>query len=142
MVRYCLLTILFCLGLCYAKAQSSEESSLNKFTERLVSAISRDCKLNDSTKRKLLKYFYEYLVELKRIRIANEDKLICMQKIAEVRMAFLSGLKEKFGNCIYKNYKKIIDHRYPDRSPNRITGRTSEQFVWRSGNWKQRTLIV
>jgi len=120
MLKYCLLAILFCLGLCYAKAQSPTDSSRNKFANKFASTISGDCASIDSLTQELSKFIYQYLFEIRNIRTTVSDRLICGQKTGELRSAFGKGIKEKFGNCVYSNYKKIIRGHYAitkDKSP-------------------------
>ena len=129
MLRHGLLIILFCSSLCYAKSQSLEDLARRKFTDRIASAISKNCNLSDSAKQKLSNVFYEHIVEIKKIRNANADKLICVQKLRELRMEFENDLKQNFGNDAYKCYKKITTSTptFPrTKMPNRITERTSE----------------
>ena len=105
-------------------AQSSEDSINNNFVNRIVSIISRDCKLNDSTKKELSIYYGTYFNKMRKIIRQTDDKIVRAQKMIELRGPFEQNLREKFGTRVYKRYMKIIDRRYDDRgSSNRITGR-------------------
>ena len=79
--------------------------------------------MSDSTRQELSKFTYNYLFEIKKIRSINTDDFIYAQKRVELKTAFERDLKEKFGNCVYKKYRKFISGRYPDRVSNRITER-------------------
>lgn len=116
MKRHFLLIILFCLGVSYAKGQPLKDSSRNKITRILALSMSKDCGLNDSALQLLSNCCYHYLIEIKKLSTANADVLSRAQKTTELRAEFQKELKEKFGNCVYKNYKQISDRRYRDRS--------------------------
>lgn len=126
-----LLIILLCLNLYYLQAQSSEDSSWKKYSEKIALMLSKNCSLNDSARRVLPDFCYKYLFEIKNIKKTTSDELIWAQKRLELNNVFETGLKEKFGNCVYKNYKKIVGtHRYPNRLPNR-PNRSSDRITER-----------
>ena len=107
------------------EAQSSEDTSFNNFTDKFALSFSKNCALTDSAIQELSTFIYDFLLKIKKIRSTNSDRLINEQKRVELRVSFEKGLKEKFGNCVYKNYKRYID-RYPDKVPKRNTGRKRE----------------
>ena len=124
MIKHCLLvcSLLF-IGL-NGFAQSIEDSINNNFVDRIVSIISRDCKLNDSIKTELSKYYGTYFSKMRKIIRQTDDKIVRAQKMIELKGPFEKNLREKFGSRVYKRYKKIIDRRFDDRGlSNRITER-------------------
>ena len=119
MIRHCLLIILLCLGLFYAEGQPQKDSSRNKIADKLALMMAKNCALNDSAVQVVSDFCYDYLIEIKKLGSANADVLIRAQKTAQLRTAFQKELKEKFGSCVFKNYRKIIDRRNRDRSRNK-----------------------
>jgi hypothetical protein len=79
-------------------------------------------------KKELSSYFHDYYLKLKKLRSSKNDQLELYANLMPIRMTFLKGLKQTFGNDVYRCYQKITTPCcYPDRKkPNRITEGTTE----------------
>ena len=131
MIRPCLLIVVLWFHFFQVEAQPLTDSSRNKIAGNFSLTISRNCPLSDSTNQELSNFVYDYLIKIKEIRSVYTDRLICAEKTALLRTGFERELEDKFGNCVYKNYKKInggcvLPVRRKENMLNRITGRTRE----------------
>jgi len=129
MLRYFLsITILF-IASKYVYATPLNDTSQNKSIDRIVSGIAAKCQLTDSTKKELSAYFFSYYLKIKKIRNDPKKEMSCFGDLSSLKNDFLDALKKKFGEDVYKYYKKItIGCTYYSRRKmqNRITERTSE----------------
>ena len=109
MLRFFLFLIILFSAVVNAKAKHVTDSTQNKIVERMVSAIAAKCKLADSTKKELSKYFYVYYLKIKKIRSDREKEISCFDDLSSLKNDFLEGLKKKFGKDVYEYYKKITE---------------------------------
>ena len=104
------LTIIFAisfLNTSNVRAEYSKDSTQSNIINRIVSAIARKCHLNDSTKKELSNHFYSLYLNLKKLKNEEEDKLIFFSKLYPLKKNFLEGLRKKFGEEVYRSYKKL-----------------------------------
>ena len=66
MFRLTIILAISFLNTSKVKAEYSKDSTQSNIIDRIVSAIARNCHLNDSTKKELANYFYSYYLEIKK----------------------------------------------------------------------------
>jgi hypothetical protein len=127
-----LIIILFSTGL-RADAKPLKDPINNNLIQRIVSLISVKCKLPDLTKKELSKHFYYYYIEVKKISSDRKQEATCFgnMKLSLLKKNFLDGLRNKFGEAVYRFYKIFTEGCTDGQTRskillNRITERTSE----------------
>ena len=110
MSKPCLFIGFSFLCLITANAQSLKDSTQKRIVDRIASAISNKCVLNDSAKRELSKCLYWHYIELNKLKNYQKFEQNCFNNdTAESKKAFLIELEQRFGNKVCDAYKKLIE---------------------------------
>jgi hypothetical protein len=104
MLRHFLLAAIIFSASLKADSMLLNDPIHNKLIDRIVSSIAFKCRLADSTKKELSKYFFDYYEEIKKIRNDPKSERNCFK---DTKMIFLNGMKQKFGSNVYNCYKDI-----------------------------------
>ena len=130
MYRYLILIAVSVFASLNVNAGSIKDSAQNSLIDRIVSGIAAKCQLSDPTKKELSTYFFSYYLKIKKIRSDPKKEMSCLGDLRTLKNNFSEGLKKKFGECVYKCYKKFTeDCVVPVRKENklnRITEGTNE----------------
>jgi len=124
MLRVMTLVTLFCSIASGAKGEYLKDSTQNNILDRIVSVIAKDCRLADSTKKELSNYFYSYYFKLRKEQ--KRGSSVGHPNLSSLKFDFLEGLKTKFGEDVFRCYKKFTGGCGPLARKNNKVNRITE----------------